>query len=101
MQQGADPDSISELDLTPQHYVSLSQAPLDFVEKLLEARANPRGCNLQTYTPLQAAAINDRDDVVQVLISAGAVVKFVSGIDPNHDFHNEKSDDSQAHNERR
>uniref|UniRef100_A0A671YWE8 Protein kinase domain-containing protein n=1 Tax=Sparus aurata TaxID=8175 RepID=A0A671YWE8_SPAAU len=43
-----------------------------FVEKLLEAKVNPDGCNLQPVTPLQAAAINDREDVVKVLISAGA-----------------------------
>ncbi|KAM8747151.1 uncharacterized protein AB9X84_015273 isoform 1-T2 [Acanthopagrus schlegelii] len=89
LQQGADSDNASALELTPLHYVSLSQAPIDFVEKLLEARANPHGCNLQPYTPLQAAAIKDREDVVKVLISAGAAVTLLV-THPQHVTYNEK-----------
>uniref|UniRef100_A0A671YWA0 Protein kinase domain-containing protein n=1 Tax=Sparus aurata TaxID=8175 RepID=A0A671YWA0_SPAAU len=90
LQQGANPNNASALGLTPLHYVSLHKAPLDFAEKLLEARANPNVCNLQLHTPLHTAAINDREDVVKVLMSAGAVVTPISAIDPQHVTHNEK-----------
>uniref|UniRef100_A0A671YYC0 Protein kinase domain-containing protein n=1 Tax=Sparus aurata TaxID=8175 RepID=A0A671YYC0_SPAAU len=90
LQQGADPDNASALELTPLHYVSLSKAPIDFVEKLLEAQANPHGCNLQPYTPLQAAAIKDREDIVKVLISAGAAVTYFLVTHPQHVTYNEK-----------
>ena len=60
------------------------------MEKLLEARANPDRCNLQVYTPLQAAAINDREDVVKVLMSAGAALTELLLIHPQHVTDNEK-----------
>ncbi|XP_049423868.1 uncharacterized protein LOC125883548 isoform X3 [Epinephelus fuscoguttatus] len=91
LQQGADPNKASKKDLTPLHYVSLSKAPLLFVEKLLEAKANPNGSNpIQLFTPLQTAAISDRDDVMKVLISAGAPIQFVPFIDPEHNIDDEK-----------
>uniref|UniRef100_A0A671YUT1 Serine/threonine-protein kinase ppk4-like n=1 Tax=Sparus aurata TaxID=8175 RepID=A0A671YUT1_SPAAU len=90
LEQGANPNNVSQKFFTPLHYVSLSQAPLFFVEKLLEAKANPDGCNLQPVTPLQAAAINDREDVVKVLISAGAAVTELLVSHPQHVTHNEK-----------
>uniref|UniRef100_A0A671YYC6 Protein kinase domain-containing protein n=1 Tax=Sparus aurata TaxID=8175 RepID=A0A671YYC6_SPAAU len=90
LQQGANPNNVSEQGFTPLHYVSLYKAPLDFVELLLEARANPKGCNLQPFTPLQAAAINDREDVVKVLISAGAPVTHFPVTHPQHVTDNEK-----------
>uniref|UniRef100_A0A671YWH8 Protein kinase domain-containing protein n=1 Tax=Sparus aurata TaxID=8175 RepID=A0A671YWH8_SPAAU len=90
LQQGANPNNVSEQGFTPLHYVSMYEAPLDFVEKLLEARANPHGCNLQPYTPLQAAAIYDREDVVKVLISAGALVKLLRVTHPQHVTDNQK-----------
>uniref|UniRef100_A0A671YYB4 Uncharacterized protein n=1 Tax=Sparus aurata TaxID=8175 RepID=A0A671YYB4_SPAAU len=90
LQQGADPNNASALGFTSLHHVSLYKAPLDFAEKLLEARYNPNGCNLQVYSPLQAAAINNRHYVVKVLISAGALVIAISPIDPKHVTHNEK-----------
>uniref|UniRef100_A0A671YWB3 Uncharacterized protein n=1 Tax=Sparus aurata TaxID=8175 RepID=A0A671YWB3_SPAAU len=86
---GADPDNCSDLGLTPLHFASLSQATIDFAEKLLEARANPNGCNQHPNTPLQAAAIQDREDVVKVLMSAVALVTPISGIYPIHYIHNE------------
>ena len=70
--------------------MSLYKASLDFVEKLLEARANPDGCDLQVYSPLQAAAINDRGDDVNVLISAGTAVTKLLVTHPQHVTHNDK-----------
>ncbi|XP_030287472.1 probable serine/threonine-protein kinase ireA isoform X5 [Sparus aurata] len=90
LQQGANPNNASALGLTPLHYVSLHKAPLDFAEILLEAKANPNVCNLQFHTPLQAAAMYDRHDVVKVLISAGALATPISVNDPKHVTHNEK-----------
>uniref|UniRef100_A0A671YWC2 Uncharacterized protein n=1 Tax=Sparus aurata TaxID=8175 RepID=A0A671YWC2_SPAAU len=90
LQQGAKPNNASALELTPLHYVSLAQAPIDFVEKLLEAKANPNGSNLQVYTPLQTAAIKDREDVVKVLIFAGAVVTPLLATHPQHVTYNKR-----------
>nr|XP_033465755.1 uncharacterized protein LOC117246125 isoform X2 [Epinephelus lanceolatus] len=91
LQQGADPNKASQNNLTPLHYVSISKAPLFFVEKLLEAKANPNGSSArQRFTPLQAAAISDRDDVMKVLISAGAPIPLLPVTDPEHNIHNEK-----------
>ncbi|KAM8747150.1 uncharacterized protein AB9X84_015272 isoform 2-T2 [Acanthopagrus schlegelii] len=90
LQQGANPNCMSQKCFTTLHYVSISQAPLYFVEKMLEARVNPHGCNLQPSTPLQAAAIKDREDVVKVLISAGARVTYFLFTHPQHVTHNEK-----------
>ncbi|XP_033465761.2 uncharacterized protein LOC117246126 [Epinephelus lanceolatus] len=93
LQQGADPNKASQNGLTPLHYVSLSKAPLAFVEKLLETKANPNGCDLiqrNSLTPLQTAAISDRDDVMKVLISAGALVTILPVTDPEHITHNQK-----------
>lgn len=68
----------------------LQSSPLLFVEKLLEAKASPNGCNLHRFTPLQTAAINDRDDVLKLLISAGALVTLLPLTDPEHIIHNKK-----------
>ncbi|XP_045921094.1 poly [ADP-ribose] polymerase tankyrase-2-like [Micropterus dolomieu] len=90
LEQGADPNIPSQSDLTPLHYVSLYKAPLLFVEKLLEAKASPNGCNLHRFTPVQTAAINDRDDVLKLLISAGALVTLLPLTDPEHIIYNKK-----------
>ncbi|XP_036967248.1 uncharacterized protein LOC119026808 isoform X1 [Acanthopagrus latus] len=92
LQQGADPDNDSEQGLTPLHYVSMHDAPIDFVETLLQAKANPDGWNirgLQPFTPLQTAAISGRDDVMKKLSSAGALVTLLPDTDPEHVTYNE------------
>ncbi len=42
------------------------------MERLLAAKANPNGYNLQLFTPLQCAVDRDREDIVKALIEAGA-----------------------------
>ncbi|XP_039862217.1 uncharacterized protein LOC120717981 [Simochromis diagramma] len=88
LKQGADPNKPSQYGWTPLHYVSLSKAPLFFVEKLLEAKADPNGCHV--FTPLLTAANNDREDVVNVLLSAGAPVALLPVTHPEHPVQNKR-----------
>uniref|UniRef100_A0AAX7TRT9 Uncharacterized protein n=1 Tax=Astatotilapia calliptera TaxID=8154 RepID=A0AAX7TRT9_ASTCA len=78
LHQGADPNIPSQHCWTPLHYVTRSNAPPDFVDLLLVAKANPDGWSpplqQQHFTPLQHAAIENREDIVKRLISAGALV---------------------------
>ncbi|KAL4006682.1 AMP deaminase [Sarotherodon galilaeus] len=87
LDQVADPNIPSQQRWTPLHYVSLSEAPIDFVDLLLKAKANPDGWSptplqQQKFTPLQLAAIEDREDIMKRLISAGALVTLPSKNDP-------------------
>uniref|UniRef100_A0A3Q2WQE7 Serine/threonine-protein kinase ppk4-like n=1 Tax=Haplochromis burtoni TaxID=8153 RepID=A0A3Q2WQE7_HAPBU len=87
LHQGADPNIPSKVRWTPLHYVSLSEALPDFVDLLLAAKANPDGWSptplqQQKFTPMQLAAIKDREDIMKKLISAGAMVTLL----PNGDF---------------
>ncbi|KAK2863215.1 hypothetical protein Q5P01_002748 [Channa striata] len=92
LRQGADPNRISQHSWTPLHYVSLSKAPIGFVKKLLKAKANPNGRDSiqQRFTPLQTAAINDRDDVMKELLSAGSPVSLVPLTVLEHNIYNKK-----------
>uniref|UniRef100_UPI0037E931EF uncharacterized protein n=1 Tax=Semicossyphus pulcher TaxID=241346 RepID=UPI0037E931EF len=90
LQQGANPNSSSPKDLSPLHYVSLSKAPPLFVEKLLEAKADPNVEDLWQFTPLHTAVINDQEDVFKALISAGALVTLSPLSDPECVTHDEK-----------
>uniref|UniRef100_A0A3B4TUH6 Uncharacterized LOC111231614 n=1 Tax=Seriola dumerili TaxID=41447 RepID=A0A3B4TUH6_SERDU len=89
LQQEVDPNAASQNGWTPLHFVSMSRAPPIFVRKLLEAKAHPNVCTLQQYTPLHIAAINDREDVVKELLSAGALVTVLPS-HPEHISHNKK-----------
>uniref|UniRef100_G3Q7L5 Protein kinase domain-containing protein n=1 Tax=Gasterosteus aculeatus aculeatus TaxID=481459 RepID=G3Q7L5_GASAC len=91
LQEGADPNKVSQKGLTPLHYASKSKAPLAFVTKLLRHNANPNACDLKeekSVTPLQIAVIERRSDIIKELISAGAqVTKFPASF-PRHISHN-------------
>ncbi|XP_074518440.1 uncharacterized protein LOC141784501 [Halichoeres trimaculatus] len=65
------------------------KAPLLFVEKLLKAKADPNGHEIH-ISPLQIAAISDRDDVFKALISAGSLVTPLPPDYPNHRTENKK-----------
>ncbi|XP_068569559.1 serine/threonine-protein kinase/endoribonuclease ire-1 [Cebidichthys violaceus] len=89
LQEGADPNKVSQNGLTPLHYVSLSKAPLAFVTKLLEVKADPnRSDVIQQRSPLQTAAIEKRADVLKELVSAGALVTILPATVPEHINHN-------------
>ncbi|XP_028284757.1 uncharacterized protein LOC114450682 isoform X1 [Parambassis ranga] len=91
LHQGADPNGVSQNGLTALHYVSLSKAPLVFVEKLLEVKADPNGqspMEMQIFTPLHTAALTEREDVMTMLISAGASVTIVPH--PEYLHHNKQ-----------
>lgn len=82
LHQGADPNMPSQFCWTPLHYVSLSKATPDVVDLLLAAKANPDGWSptplqQQIFTPMQLAAIKDREDIMKKLISAGALVTLL------------------------
>ncbi|CAL8241836.1 unnamed protein product [Merluccius merluccius] len=78
LRKSANPNTWSRNHWEPLHWASIDKVPLFFVQKLLAAKADPNGA-IDNYievilTPVQAAAFNDRDDIVEALIGAGAVV---------------------------
>ncbi|XP_072231965.1 uncharacterized protein [Leuresthes tenuis] len=80
--QGVDPNSPSQGGFTPLHYVSISKAPLFFAKELVNAGENVNGWNVMT--PLQVAAVYDREDVMKFLLSAGAQVTLLPITDAQH-----------------
>uniref|UniRef100_A0A8C7Z086 Uncharacterized protein n=1 Tax=Oryzias sinensis TaxID=183150 RepID=A0A8C7Z086_9TELE len=69
LRQGANPNIASTSGFTALHIVSKFNAPLCFVKELLDVGANP---NVSLPTPLEFAAVNNREDVMKCLLSAGA-----------------------------
>ncbi|XP_017569457.1 uncharacterized protein LOC108437100 isoform X1 [Pygocentrus nattereri] len=82
LREQADPNKASTNRLVPLHYAACTQGvPLSIVKRLLAAKANPDGHQTQFFTPLQFAADNNREDMVEALIDAGA------SIDRNYRLH--------------
>lgn len=90
LQEGADPNLSSLRGFTPLYFVSMSKASGFFVEKLLEAKADPNGHPRQKISPLQIAIITDREDVFKALISADGLVTLLPSDYPNQIPGNEK-----------
>ncbi|CAL8241833.1 unnamed protein product [Merluccius merluccius] len=78
LRKAANPNTRSRNRWAPLHWASIDKVPLFFVQKLLAAKAEPNGAidNLSevVLTPVQAAAIYDRDDIAEALIGASAIV---------------------------
>lgn len=89
LDEGANPNLPSQSNWTPLHYVSRSKAPLNFAEKLLDAKAVPNGLRLG-QSPLQTAALHDRADVVRLLLSYKATVTLLPTQFPENFQPNEK-----------
>ena len=94
LHKAANPNTRSRNRWAPLHWASIDKVPLLFVKELLAAKADPNGLidhQIDVYmSPVQAAAIYDRDDIAEALISAGAVVTKFSLNCNQHDAFNEK-----------
>ncbi|CAL8376543.1 unnamed protein product, partial [Gadus morhua 'NCC'] len=93
LHKAADPNTYSRNRWTALHFASFKKVSIVFVKRLLAEKADPNGVfnnrkrNLN-LTPLQAAAISDRDDISEALINRGAVVTTLTS--PQHDDYNDK-----------
>ncbi|XP_073715452.1 uncharacterized protein [Misgurnus anguillicaudatus] len=73
IEESADPNKHSTNGLAPLHHAVMTPGvSLSIVKRLLAAKANPDGHDLQIYTPLQYAVDYNRDDIVKALLEAGA-----------------------------
>ncbi|XP_043101703.1 uncharacterized protein LOC122349643 [Puntigrus tetrazona] len=71
--ESADPNIFSTKGWAPLHYAALTPGvPLSIVKRLLAAKANPDGYQLQLFTPIQYAVDHDHEDIVKALVEAGA-----------------------------
>ncbi|XP_026124100.1 uncharacterized protein LOC113106417 [Carassius auratus] len=91
LEESADPNKPSTNGRTPLHNAAFTAGvPLSIVERLLAAKANPDGYELQIFTPLQCAIDQDREDIVKALIEAGASPEINYGVNPELDKKVEK-----------
>nr|XP_055068238.1 uncharacterized protein LOC129449926 isoform X3 [Misgurnus anguillicaudatus] len=73
IKESADPNKQSTNGFAPLHYAGKTPGvSLSIVKRLLAAKANPEGFEIQFYTPLQYAVDHNRDDIVKALLEAGA-----------------------------
>ncbi|XP_073715450.1 uncharacterized protein [Misgurnus anguillicaudatus] len=73
IEESADPNKHSTNGVVPLHHAGITPGvSLSIVKRLLAAKANPEGFEIQLYTPLQYAVDHNRDDIVKALLEAGA-----------------------------
>ncbi|XP_057192299.1 uncharacterized protein LOC130555814 isoform X2 [Triplophysa rosa] len=73
IKESADPNKLSTNRLAPLHYAGCTRGvSLSIVKRLLAAKANPDGHDIQIFTPLQYAVDHNRDDIVKALLETGA-----------------------------
>ncbi|KAL1270548.1 hypothetical protein QQF64_029564 [Cirrhinus molitorella] len=86
LKESADPNKPSTKGWTPLHYAAFTPGvPLSIVKRLIAAKANPDGNELDRFTPLQCAVDRDREDIVKVLIEAPALSEMNYGRNPELD----------------
>ncbi|KAA0723828.1 Serine/threonine-protein kinase/endoribonuclease ire-1 [Triplophysa tibetana] len=85
IKESADPNKHSTNRLAPLHYAGFRPGvPLSILKRLLAAKADPDGCDLQ-LSPLQFAVDHNRDDIVKALLEAGATPSRNYGGNPGLD----------------
>nr|XP_055068252.1 uncharacterized protein LOC129449926 isoform X5 [Misgurnus anguillicaudatus] len=83
IKESADPNKHSTNGFAPLHHAGITPGvSLSIVKRLLAAKANPDGHDLQIYTPLQYAVDYNRDDIVKALLEAGATAFRNYGVNP-------------------
>uniref|UniRef100_A0A8C2KQQ0 Protein kinase domain-containing protein n=1 Tax=Cyprinus carpio TaxID=7962 RepID=A0A8C2KQQ0_CYPCA len=86
LEELADPNKPSTNGQTPLHYAALTRGvSLTIVKRLLAAKANPDGYQLQLFTPLQCAVDQGSEDIVKALVEAGASPVRKFGVNPELD----------------
>ncbi|XP_056614481.1 uncharacterized protein LOC130429743 isoform X2 [Triplophysa dalaica] len=73
IKESADPNKHSTNGHAPLHYAGFTPGvPLNIVNRLLAAKADADGYDIQMYSPLQFAVDYNRDDIVKALMKTGA-----------------------------
>ncbi|CAB1351709.1 unnamed protein product, partial [Coregonus sp. 'balchen'] len=80
---GANPNQPSYNLWTPLDYALMSKAPVNTVRGLNVAKAKLNAIGPFGLTPLDIAVKDDREDIVRILIHAGALVQIRPLIQPN------------------
>ncbi|KAA0723830.1 putative serine/threonine-protein kinase irlD [Triplophysa tibetana] len=85
IKESADPNKHSTNRLAPLHYAGFRLGvPLSIVKRLLAAKADPDGCDIQ-LSPVQFAVDHNCDDIVKALLEAGATPSRNYGGNPGLD----------------
>ncbi len=83
---GADVDAKDDLGLTPLHWASLSNRPVDVIRALVKARADVNARSNSGYAPLHSAASRSVD-AVRALVELGADVNAQNKNNGNTPLH--------------